>query len=61
MAISRHFLRYNKEGKQVVWEVVSAPEQGQNPQTSFITLEKDYTLKCSTPFTLTIMAGAVFE
>lgn len=52
---------YNKEGKQVEWEVVSAPEQGQDPQTSFITLEKDYTLKCSTPFTLTIMAGAVFE
>ena len=52
---------YNKEGKQVEWEVVSAPEQGQEPQTSFITLEKDYTLKCSTPFTLTIMAGAVFE
>lgn len=52
---------YNKEGKQVEWEIVAAPEQGQDPQTSFITLEKDYTLKCSTPFTLTIMAGAVFE
>ena len=52
---------YNDQGKQVEWQVVAAPEQGQDPQTSFITLEKNYTLKCSTPFTLTIMAGAVFE
>ena len=52
---------YNDQGKQVEWQVVAAPEQGENPQTSFITLEKNYTLKCSTPFTLTIMAGAVFE
>ena len=52
---------YNDQGKQVEWQVVAAPEKGQNPETSFITLEKDYTLKCSTPFTLTIMAGAVFE
>ena len=52
---------YNKEGKQVEWEIVSAPEKGQDPETVFITLEKDYTLKCSTPFTLTIMTGAVFE
>ena len=52
---------YNDQGKQVEWQVVSAPEKGQDPETSFITLEKDHTLKCSTPFTLTIMAGAVFE
>ena len=52
---------YNDQGKQVEWQVVAAPEQGEDPQTSYITLEKNYTLKCSTPFTLTIMAGAVFE
>ena len=52
---------YNAEGKQIEWEVVSAPEQGEDPQTVFVTLEKDYTLKCSTPFTLTVMSGAIFE
>ena len=52
---------YNENGKQVEWEVIVAPKNGEEPQTVYITLKEGYTLKCSTPFSLTIAAGALFQ
>ena len=52
---------YNENGKQAEWEVVVAPKKGEDPQTVYITLKEGYTLKCSTPFSLTIAAGALFQ
>ena len=49
------------EGKLVVWEVVSAPAEGQEPETIFITLGEGDELKSGVPFTLTIMSAAVFK
>lgn len=48
-------------GKLILWEVVSAPENGEEPETVFITLNKDDELECSVAFSLTIMSGAVFQ
>ncbi len=49
------------KGKQLLWEVVSAPEKGQDPETIFITLNEGDQLKSGVPFSLTIMSGAIFQ
>ena len=49
------------EGKLVIWEVVGAPAEGEEPETIFITLGDGDELKSGVPFTLTIMPGAVFK
>ncbi len=41
--------------------VVSAPEEGEEPETIFITLGSGDELKSDVPFSLTIMPGAVFK
>ena len=48
-------------GKLIIWEVVSAPAEGTEPETIFITLTDGDELKSGVPFTLTIMSGAVFK
>ena len=52
---------YNSAGKLVTWEVVSAPEKGQDPETIFITLSDGDKLESGVPFSLTIMSGAIFK
>lgn len=49
------------KGKQKLWNVVTAPEKGAEPDTIFITLEKGDQLKSGVPFSLTIMPGAIFQ
>lgn len=49
------------KGRQLLWEVVTAPEAGQDPETIFVTLSEGDELKSGVPFSLTIMAGAVFQ
>ena len=49
------------EGKLVIWEVVSAPAEGEEPETIFITLGEGDELNSGVPFNLTIMSGAVFR
>ena len=49
------------EGDQLFWEVVSAPEEGKDPESFFITLNEDDQLKSGVPFSLTIYAGASFK
>ena len=49
------------KGKQVLWNVVAAPEEGQDPTTIFITLNEGDELKSGVPFSLTIMSGAIFQ
>ena len=49
------------KGKQILWNVVSAPEEGQDPTTIFITLNEGDQLKSGVPFSLTVMSGALFQ
>lgn len=49
------------EGDQLFWEVVAAPEDGEEPESFFITLNPDDQLKSGVPFSLTIYAGVVFQ
>lgn len=49
------------KGKQILWNVVAAPEDGQDPTTIFITLNEGDQLKSGVPFSLTIMSGALFQ
>ena len=49
------------KGKQKLWNVVMAPENGAEPDTIFITLEEGDQLKSGVPFSLTIMPGAIFK
>ena len=49
------------EGKQLLWEVVSAPDAGEAPKTFFISLKPGDRLKSDVPFSLTIYAGAAFQ
>ena len=53
----------NEEGKrqQRLWEVVSAPDEGEEPDTLFITLEEGDEIKSGVPFSLTIYAGVIFQ
>ncbi len=54
---------YSDKGKgdQLFWEVVAAPEDGEEPESFFITLNPDDQLKSSVPFSLTIYAGVTFK
>ncbi len=49
------------KGKQLMWEVVSAPGEGEEPETIYITLNEGDELKSGVAFSLTIMAGIVFR
>ncbi|MDO5435526.1 MAG: hypothetical protein Q4G19_04075 [Clostridia bacterium] len=49
------------KGRQLLWEIVSAPEAGEDPDTIFVTLSDGDQLKSGVPFSLTIMSGAVFR
>ena len=49
------------KGKQLLWEIVSAPPKGEEPETIFITLNEGDQLKSGVPFSLTIMSGALFQ
>lgn len=49
------------KGKQLLWEVMAAPAQGEEPETCFITLNEGDQLKSGIPFSLTIMSGALFQ
>lgn len=49
------------EGDQLFWEIVSAAENGEEPDSYFITLNPDDQLESGVPFSLTIYAGVVFE
>lgn len=49
------------EGDQQFWEVVAAPEYGEEPESFFITLNPDDQLKSGVPFSLTIYAGVMFK
>lgn len=49
------------DGKLILWEVVSAPKNGESPDDIFVTLGEGDELKSGVPFTLTIMSGAVFK
>ena len=48
-------------GDLIIWEVVSAPDDGEEAETIFITLTQGDELKSGVPFTLTIMSGAIFK
>ena len=49
------------EGKQLLWKVVSAPENGQERETIYITLKEGDELTSGVPFSLTTAGGVVFE
>ena len=49
------------EGDQQFWEVVAAPEDGDEPESFFITLNPDDQLKSGVPFSLTIYARVMFK
>ena len=49
------------EGDQQFWEVVAASEDGDEPESFFITLNPDDQLKSGVPFSLTIYAGVMFK
>ncbi len=48
-------------GKQLMWDVVTASEEGEDPETFFITLNENDELKSGVPFSLTIMTGVIFQ
>ncbi len=48
-------------GKQLMWEVVVAPEKNEEPETIFITLNDGDQLKSGVPFSLTAGSGIVFR
>ena len=49
------------KAKQVFWEVVGAPDEGEAPESFFITLNEGDRLESAVPFSLTIYAGVRFE
>ena len=48
-------------GSQLLWDIVSAPDEGEEPETIFITLNEGDQLKSGVPFSLTIMPGVLFQ
>lgn len=52
---------YSKDGKQLLWEIVSAPEDNEAPDTIFVQLNEGEVLKSGVPFSLTIMSGSIFR
>ena len=49
------------DAKQLLWNVVSAPDEGEEPDTVFLTLNEGDELRSGVPFSLTIMTGIVFR
>lgn len=49
------------EGEQLFWEVVSAPDEGEEAESFFITLNEGDKLESQVPFSLTIFAGITFK
>ena len=49
------------KGNQILWNVVSAPDEGEDPATIFITLNEDDELKSGVPFSLTVYSGISFK
>ena len=49
------------EGKQLLWEVVTAPEGDEEPKSFFITINEDDELESGVPFSLTIYTGVSFK
>lgn len=49
------------KGKQLMWDVVAAPDEGEEPETLFIKLEEGDELKSGVPFSLTISTGILFQ
>ena len=49
------------EGNQLLWNIVSAPEDGEDPDTLFITLNEGDQLESGVAFSLTIMKGILFR
>lgn len=49
------------KGKQLLWEVVMAPEAGQEPESFFVTLSDGDQLKSGVPFSLTVFGGIQFK
>ena len=49
------------EGSQLLWEIVSATKEGEQPQTIFLTLNEGDQLKSGVPFSLTIQTGIIFK
>ena len=47
-------------GQRILWEVVSAPEEGEEPETIFLNLSEGDQLKSGVPFSLTIMTSVKF-
>ena len=45
------------DGKQLFWQVVVAPDDGEEPQSFFITINDDDELDSQVPFSLTIYTG----
>lgn len=54
---------YSEEGKgkQLLWEVLLAPDEGKSPETIFIKLNQGDQLKSGVPFSLTISGGILFR
>ncbi len=48
-------------GKQLMWEVVSAPEKDEERETIFITLNDGDQLKSGVSFSLTVGSGIIFK
>lgn len=48
-------------GKQILWEIVSAPDEGEEQESFMITLEEDDQLESQVPFSLTVFKGIVFR
>ena len=49
------------EGKQLLWKVLSAPDDGEEPESFFISLNEDDQLRSDVPFSLTIYGGVTFQ
>lgn len=49
------------KGDQLVWEVLLAPEDGEQPETVFLKLHEGDELSSGVPFSLTISPGIHFQ
>ena len=47
-------------GQRILWEVVTAAEEGEEPDTIFLNLNEGDQLKSGVPFSLTIMTSIKF-
>ena len=48
-------------GQRILWEVVTAAEEGEEPDTIFLNLNEGDQLKSGVPFSLTIMTSVKFN